>query len=144
GRAYPLVKTREPRLRIRHASPDALEPQGNEAGGAAVEKLLTGKRGDARAPVRSDRGGPGGARGRHAVAQEVARGEFRDEQKPGIGGVSVTELVPARAGMVENPVDHRHIEQRRRAEEIPAAHPAMVQFRVEPEDSDRVVVEAAP
>src|SRR5262249_50676938 len=96
GRAHPLVKPREPRLRIRHASPDALEPQGNEAGGAAVEKLLTRKRDDARAPVRSDRGGPGGARVRHAVAQEVARGEFRDEQKPGIGGVSVTELVPAR------------------------------------------------
>src|ERR1043165_3283094 len=46
--------------------------------------------------------------------------------------------------MVEDPVDHGYPAQRRRAEEIRASDPAMVQLRVEPEHGDRVLIQTAP
>src|SRR5712692_1260419 len=63
----------------------------------------------------------------------------RHEQKSRIPWRRMTEFMPARAWMIHDPVNHRHIMLGRDIEEILLSQPAMIELRVEAEDADGVL-----
>jgi hypothetical protein len=110
--------------RVFQRSADAAQIQWNETIVGALDKIPPAKPRGAR--MSADAGIAGGVAGdaaRQRVALKVSLRERRQKEKPGIGRGGMGELRPPRAGMIEDPVNRRHVGAGRDVEKIFRADP---------------------
>ena len=84
-----------------------------------------------------------GQAARQRIALEIHLGKVRQEEKSRIDRGRMLELGPLGAGVIQHPVNDRHIGARGEIQETFRVDPCAIELDIETENTDRGVIQAA-